>query len=128
MREKDRSIKFYNLKNTDYYIGVLKKYAVFSGRVQRKEYWMFFLFNIIISFLLALVKFDIVGFIYAFAVLIPSIAVGVRKLHDTNHSGWWLLIALIPFAGAIVLLVFVSQDGQPGKNKYGPNPKGAKTS
>ena len=63
-------------------------------------------------------------YLYDLAVLIPAFAVGARRLHDTNRSGWWLLIGLVPLVGAIVLLVFMIMDGQPGDNKYGPNPKG----
>ena len=117
-----------------WYVDVLKKYAVFSGRAQRQEYWMFTLFNIIIT----LVLFIIAGVIataleiaaagllpnlYTLAVLLPGIAVTVRRLHDTGRSGWWLLIAFVPFIGAIVLLVFYVQDSQPGENQFGPNPK-----
>jgi uncharacterized membrane protein YhaH (DUF805 family) len=111
-----------------YYLDVLKKYAVFEGRASRKEYWMFVLFNILISIVLSIV-FDLLGvhllvFLYSLAILIPSIAVGVRRLHDTNRTGWWLLIGLIPLIGTIVLLVFFVIDSQPGSNQYGPNPKG----
>lgn len=89
---------------------------------------MFFLFNIIISFVLGFIE-GLAGLpgalsgLYSLAVLIPGIAVSVRRLHDTNRSGWWLLIGLVPFIGAIVLLIFMLQDGQPGDNRYGPNPK-----
>ncbi len=123
----------------NYYLAVLKKYAVFNGRAQRAEYWYFCLFSAIIS--IALIIIDIItgnfGFksgigllsgIYSLAVLIPSIAVSVRRLHDTNHSGWWLLIDLIPFVGAIIILVFLIRDSQPGENQYGPNPKGISVS
>ncbi len=67
--------------------------------------------------------FGLLGGLYALAVIIPSLAVGVRRLHDTNRSGWWLLIGLIPCIGFIVLIVFLVQDGQAGDNQYGPNPK-----
>jgi uncharacterized membrane protein YhaH (DUF805 family) len=116
-----------------WYITVLKKYAVFSGRARRKEYWMFFLFNLIFAFVLGFIEgisgifpdsnSSVLANIYGLAVLIPGIAVAVRRLHDTNRSGWWLLIALVPLAGAIVLLVFMVQDSQPGENQYGTNPK-----
>lgn len=116
-----------------WYLEVLKKYAVFSGRARRKEYWMFVLFNIIIALVLAFID-GAAGLagemgigplysLYGLAVLIPAIAVGVRRLHDTNHSGWWFFILLVPFIGAIVLLVFFVQDSQAGDNQYGPNPK-----
>lgn len=120
----------------NWYLEVLQKYAVFSGRARRKEYWFFVLFNIIISIVLSIVDGMIGSFnseggigllsgIYSLAVLIPGIAVSVRRLHDTNRSGWWLLISLIPLIGAIVLLVFMVQDSQEGDNQYGPNPKRA---
>ncbi len=117
----------------DWYRKVISQYADFSGRARRSEYWYFALVNIIISFVLGLVDsiigttssggFGILGGIYSLAILVPSIAVGVRRLHDTGRSGWWLLIGLIPIIGAIVLLVFVVQDSQPGSNQWGPNPK-----
>ncbi len=111
-----------------WYIMVLKKYAVFSGRARRKEYWMFILFNFIFALVLGILDniigtSNVLGTIYSLAVLVPGIAVSVRRLHDTNRSGWWVLIGLVPLIGAIVLLVFVVQDSQPGDNQYGPNPK-----
>ena len=85
----------------NWYIGVLKQYAVFTGRAHREEYWMFFLFNILISFGLGFVEGivggpGVLGMIYSLAILVPAIAVGIRRLHDTGRSGWWLLISLIP--------------------------------
>jgi uncharacterized membrane protein YhaH (DUF805 family) len=116
-----------------WYVKVLKKYAVFSGRARRKEYWMFFLFNFIFAVVLGIIDeitgitsntgLSVLSTIYGLAVLVPGLAVAVRRLHDTNRSGWWLFIALIPLAGVIVLLVFMAQDSQPGENQYGPNPK-----
>ena len=110
----------------NWYLEVLKKYAVFSGRARRKEYWMFFLFNLIIAFVLGFIE-GIVGIamesgqsvlatIYQLAVLIPSIAVGVRRMHDTDHSGWWLLVP-------IVNLVFAVREGTRGDNRFGSDPK-----
>ena len=112
----------------NWYLEVLKKYAVFGGRARRKEYWMFFLFNIIILLVLGFVEGlfgspGIIGILYSLAVLIPCIAVSVRRLHDTGRSGWWLLIGFVPLLGAIVLLVFMVQDSKPGDNQYGANPK-----
>jgi uncharacterized membrane protein YhaH (DUF805 family) len=115
---------------------VLKQYAVFSGRARRKEYWYFALFNVITSMALAVLDgitgsfstaagMGLLGGLYTLGVLIPSTAVSVRRLHDTDRTGWWLLIALIPLIGVIVLLVFMVQDGKPGANQYGLNPKGA---
>ncbi|MYZ09002.1 DUF805 domain-containing protein [Streptomyces sp. SID2999] len=110
-----------------WYVDVLKKYAVFSGRARRKEYWMFALFSLIISIVLTILDnaldINFLATIYGLAVLLPSLAVGVRRLHDTSRSGWWLLIALIPLIGAIVLLVFFVSEGKPEANEYGPNPK-----
>ena len=115
----------------NWYLEVLKKYAVFSGRARRKEYWMFFLFNFIIASVLGvvggLVGSQIIGTLYDVAVLIPSIAVFVRRLHDTGRSGWWWFIALIPIIGWIVLLLYMVEDGNLGQNQYGTNPKEATT-
>jgi len=119
----------------DWYLGVLKQYAVFKGRARRKEYWFFILFNLIASLVLTVVDFmtgsldaelgmGLLSGLYSLAVLIPSLAVTVRRLHDTGRTGWWLLIGLIPLIGAIVLLVFMLLDSQPGDNEYGANPKG----
>jgi uncharacterized membrane protein YhaH (DUF805 family) len=113
----------------DWYVKVLKNYAMFTGRARRTEFWMFALINFLISVGLTVVGMvaggrGVLHGLYALAVLIPSLAVSVRRLHDTNRSGWWMLIGLVPIAGAIVLLVFAVQDGQPGDNQYGPNPKG----
>jgi uncharacterized membrane protein YhaH (DUF805 family) len=119
----------------NWYLTVLKKYAEFNGRARRKEYWMFALFNIIFL-ILAMILDNVFGtaikgvgyglfyFLYALAVLIPGLAVSVRRLHDVGKSGWMLLIALIPIIGAIILLVLMVTDSNPGENKYGPNPKG----
>lgn len=114
----------------NWYLEVLKKYAVFNGRARRAEYWMFFLFNLIIAFVLGFVEGlvggpGVIGLLYSLAVLIPGIAVSARRLHDTDRSGWWLLIAFVPLIGAIVLLVFMIQDSQSGQNRYGANPKEA---
>jgi uncharacterized membrane protein YhaH (DUF805 family) len=119
-----------------WYLDALKKYAVFSGRASRKEYWYFLLFNIIISVALAVVDgitgsfsadagMGLLGGVYTLAVLIPGLAAAVRRLHDTDRSGWWLLFAFVPFIGGIVLLVFLVQDSQPGANQHGANPKEA---
>jgi uncharacterized membrane protein YhaH (DUF805 family) len=113
----------------NYYLDVLKKYAVFTGRARRKEYWMFFLFNIIISFVIGFIDglvgtVGILSIVYALGMLLPGLGVSIRRLHDTDRSGWWLFISLVPIVGFIVLLVFLVSDSQPGENKYGPNPKG----
>jgi len=111
-----------------WYLQVLKKYAVFSGRAHRTEYWTFVLINLIVTLALYAIESlaggpGVLGGLYSLAVLIPSLAVSVRRLHDTNRSGWWLFIGLIPVIGSIVLLVFMLQDTQQGENPYGPNPK-----
>lgn len=119
-----------------WYVDVIKKYAVFEGRAHRQEYWMFFLFNLVIAVVLGIIDTALnlragsvgvgaLGTIYSLALLIPGIAVAVRRLHDTSRSGWWLLLALIPIVGPIILLVFLATEGTPGENAYGPNPKEA---
>jgi uncharacterized membrane protein YhaH (DUF805 family) len=121
-----------------WYIEALKKYAVFGGRSRRREYWYFVLFTAIINGVLSIIdgvigtlsssaNIGLLSGIYSLAVLVPSIAVSIRRLHDTDRSGWWVLIALIPIIGAIVLIVFLIQDSTPGSNRYGPNPKIATT-
>jgi uncharacterized membrane protein YhaH (DUF805 family) len=107
-----------------------KKYADFSGRARRSEYWWFYLAEIIVLVVLSVLgrAIDPLIFLYYLAILaliVPGLAVGVRRLHDTGRSGWWILIGLIPLVGAIVLLVFLVQDSNPGDNQYGPNPKAA---
>ena len=112
----------------NWYIEVLKKYAVLTGRARRKEYWYFYLFSILSAIVLGIVdglagSSGLFGELYALVIVIPSIAVSIRRLHDIGKSGWWLLILLVPLVGVIVLLIFAVQDSQPGKNDYGPNPK-----
>lgn len=118
----------------EWYLKVVRdNYVNFSGRAQRKEYWMFVLFNVLIIIALQIIETmvglnvgdtGIISTLYALAVVLPSLAVGVRRLHDTGKSGWWILLSLIPILGAIVLIIFLVIDSQPGDNKYGPNPKG----
>ena len=116
----------------NWYLGCWKKYAEFSGRARRKEYWMFALFNFLASVALTIVDGILgtnggLGGLYTLAVLIPSIAVAARRLHDTDRSGWWQLIALIPLIGFIILLVFLCSDSKPGENRFCLNPKGMYT-
>lgn len=111
-----------------WYFAVLKKYADFSGRASRTEFWMFTLFNLIIAAALffgevAVGGPGIIGWLYILAILLPSWAVAVRRLHDTNKSGWWLLIAIIPL-GNLVLFFFFFLASTHGTNKYGANPWG----
>ncbi|MEU3333943.1 DUF805 domain-containing protein [Streptomyces sp. NPDC002144] len=115
-----------------WFLEVLKKYAVFSGRARRKEYWMYTLFVGIIYVVLSVLSvatkssaFSILLVIFWLAILLPSLGVGVRRLHDTGRSGWWLLFGIVPLVGGITLLVFTCLDSEPGPNKYGPNPKEA---
>lgn len=100
-----------------------------TGRARRAEYWQFVLFDAIaavVCFVIDLaIGSPILYALYAIATLLPSLAVGVRRLHDTDRSGWWLLISVIPLVGAIVLLVFMCLEGTRGENKYGADPKGA---
>jgi uncharacterized membrane protein YhaH (DUF805 family) len=114
----------------------LGKYATFAGRAQRAEYWYFMLFYVLIYLGLAVIDFLTGSFgtdagiglltgIFSLGMILPSLAVGVRRLHDTSHSGWWLLIGLIPVVGGIILLIFFVQDSHAGTNYYGPNPKEA---
>jgi uncharacterized membrane protein YhaH (DUF805 family) len=118
----------------NWFLVVLKKYATFSGRAQRAEYWWFYLISTLIIIGLSLIDqttgtldeetgMGLLTTLYSLAILIPSIAVGVRRLHDTGRSGWWLLIGLIPLIGSIVLIVFFVLDSEPGENAYGANPK-----
>ena len=104
----------------NYYLKVLQNYATFSGRARRSEYWYFFLFNIIIAFVLGFVggltKMPIISTIYSLAILIPAIAVGVRRMHDVGKSGWFLLIP-------IYNLILACTDGINGDNEYGADPK-----
>lgn len=114
-----------------WYLAALRNYAVFGGRAQRKEYWMFFLFNLIIAIAIGFVLRVIGGalgigtalstpisFIYGLAVLIPGAAVAVRRMHDIGRSGWWIFFPLVN-------LVFLCLDSQPAENQYGPSPKAA---
>jgi uncharacterized membrane protein YhaH (DUF805 family) len=110
----------------EYFLAAIKQYATFTGRTTRKEYWMFVLFYLI--FYIALMIVDsilgtpVLGIIFSLALLIPSISIAARRLHDTGRTGWWQLIALIPLIGTIVLIVFLCQDSTE-TNQYGPNPK-----
>lgn len=120
----------------NWFLKALKQYVDFKGRARRKEYWMFILFNIIAA-IIAVVLDNVLGIadertgygpiygLVALALLLPGLAVSVRRLHDVGKSGWFLLIVLIPLIGAIWLIVLTVKDGVPGSNKWGPNPKEA---
>ncbi|EUB84767.1 MULTISPECIES: DUF805 domain-containing protein [Pseudomonas] len=104
------------------YVEALKNYAEFKGRATRREYWMFVLINLGICILMGVLDAmlntkGVLYNLYNLAMLLPSIAVGARRMHDTDRSGWWLLLP-------IVNLVFLVQDSQPGPNRFGPNRKG----
>jgi len=122
----------------NYYLKVIQNYANFSGRARRSEYWYFTLFNLFAIISTAILDrlfgttFDMgfgpspygyITILYYFFILIPSLAVFVRRLHDVGKSGWFILISLIPLIGAIWLLVLVLTDSDTGDNEYGPNPK-----
>ncbi|MDR2914683.1 MAG: DUF805 domain-containing protein, partial [Tannerella sp.] len=117
-----------------WYLKVLRQYADFEGRACREEYWMFVLFNVIFSFAASFIgvilfiaaektNLLLLPYLYLFAVLIPGLAVSVRRLHDTGRSAWYLLINMIPIVGGIWLFVLMLSDSQPEKNRYGENPK-----
>lgn len=111
----------------NWYLDVLKKYMVFEGRARRKELWMFLLFHFIILAALMILE-NIIGtggiiqMLYTLGVLLPCLSVGVRRLHDTGRSGWWILIGFIPIAN-FALIFFYVMEGTEGENAYGPNPK-----
>lgn len=112
-----------------WYLECWKKYVDFSGRARRSEYWMFVLFNILasaVALLLDVILATPLAFsnLYSLAVILPGLAVAVRRLHDTDRSGWWLLINFVPVVGGIVLLVFFCGNSTPGENRFGANPKG----
>lgn len=123
----------------------LSKYVTFAGRASRSEFWFFWLFSFLVLIVATILDgifgtgftmtnpmtgleqsagYGYVYMIAALALFLPSLAVGVRRLHDTNHSGWWLFIALIPLLGALLLLVWYCTKGTPGDNQYGPDPLG----
>ncbi|GHF50936.1 DUF805 domain-containing protein [Streptomyces griseosporeus] len=112
-----------------WYVDVLKNYAVFHGRARRQEYWMFAAFNvgiyIVLMFVDGYVGSEVASTLYSLAILLPSLGVTVRRLHDTDRSGWWCLIGLLPLVGFVVMLIFMATEGTPGQNKYGVNPKEA---
>lgn len=119
----------------NWYLSVLRKYAVFSGRARRREYWYYTLIHmtaVVTAMCLDAVvsvlagydsRYGIFSICYGLATFIPSIAVAVRRLHDTGYTGWLIFLGVIPILGAIALLFFLSRDSEPGDNEYGPNPK-----
>lgn len=118
-----------------WFLNVIRNYTTFSGRARRKEYWMFILFNLIFSIGLAIIDdlflvttgnfgYGILSIIYSLFIIIPSLAVLARRLHDVGKSGWFMLIALIPIGGIIWLLIVLCREGNHGRNEYGEDPKG----
>ena len=112
----------------EWYKMALNKYSQFSGRSRRSEYWYFLLFNMIFTVVAVIIdsilwEVPILYLLYSLGVFIPGLAVTIRRLHDTNKSGWWMLISIIPLIGAIVILVFLATEGDHSDNQYGPNPK-----
>lgn len=108
-----------------------ERYADFQGRAARPEYWWFVLFNLLVNIAIGIIAGilgetvgSILSLLVMLALIIPGIAVTVRRLHDTDRSGWWILIALVPLVGAIVLLVFMVLRGTPGENRFGPATSG----
>ncbi|WP_375288032.1 DUF805 domain-containing protein [Sphingomonas sp.] len=124
----------------DWMLMPLRRYADFSGRSRRKEYWMFALGQAIVLLLITLVAVVTGGFsgdaggmsviaiglflIYAVGVIVPSLAVQVRRFHDQDKSGWFLLLNFIPYVGGLIVLVFMCIEGTKGENRFGPDPKG----
>ncbi len=116
----------------NWYLKVLRNYVNFSGRARRKEYWMFVLISLLIATALVFIdtggkepepdQFLLISTLYSIAVFMPTLAVIVRRLHDTGRTGWWILIGLIPVLGGLVLLVFMCLDSD-AQNRFGPNPK-----
>jgi uncharacterized membrane protein YhaH (DUF805 family) len=124
-----------NMTPIDWAKRPLQKYADFSGRAPRAEYWWFYLF-VMLGYVAASIIDSMVGLggtvspygiltmLFGLAMLVPSLAAGARRLHDIGRSGWWLLIVLVPIIGIIVLIVFLVTPSEPGDNQYGPNPYG----
>ena len=129
----------------NWYVKALKQYVDFSGRARRREYWMFVLVNVVIVIALSVIdtllgtggfratagggsfyaanSLGLLSGLYTLAVLLPSIAVTVRRLHDTDRSGWWMLLVLLPVVGWVVLWALSALEGERHANRYGPDPK-----
>lgn len=118
----------------NWYMEALRKYATFTGRARRKEYWFFQLFVLLVVMVLSLADrmlgvldeesgIGLLSGLFSLAMFIPSLAVSIRRLHDTDRTGWWALLYFVPLLGFLVLLVFFLQDGTRGTNRYGEDPK-----
>ena len=113
-----------------WYTDVIRRYTEFDGRSDRPEFWWFGLINLIIGLLLwgvgvaalGFPKGEVVAIVYGLATILPVLGVDIRRLHDTNRTGWWIVIGLIPIIGAIVLIVFFASAGTQGSNRFGPQP------
>lgn len=122
-----------NRSPIEYYILAFQKYGQFSGRATRNEYWWFYLVNLAVTLLLAIIEsvfsipLTLLSTIYLFASIVPSLSIQVRRLHDVDKSGWYILLNLLIIIGWIWLLILNILDSTPGDNKYGPNPKGIQT-
>ncbi len=125
-----------------YYIAAIRKYAMFTGRARRKEYWYFTLFNLLFLFITLVIDrliatkmgftsfrgtyglvFGPLSILYSLFILVPTAAVFVRRMHDINKSGWYILLLLVPIIGFIRAIIRLAEDGEPEENKYGPAPK-----
>ena len=114
-----------------YWFGeALRKYADFDGRARRLEYWVFaavvYVGCVVLGGLGASEKSPallVAAFVFGVMLLLPGLAVTVRRLHDTDHSGWWSLVGLVPFFGTVVMLIFLLTESEPGQNRFGPCPK-----
>ncbi|MDO6705535.1 DUF805 domain-containing protein [Photobacterium sp. 1_MG-2023] len=111
------------------YMKAIENYVNFTGRARREEYWLFWLANFVIQVILMTIDASVgtgqaLFMLYSLFIFLPSLAVTVRRLHDSNRSGWWVLIAFIPVVGLIAGIYFMVVDSTPGDNDFGPNPKG----
>lgn len=120
----------------EWYLGPLRKFATFTGRARRKEYWLFILLNYVVLFVLAVIDnilgttmqdlpYGFITLLYSLVLMIPLLALNVRRMHDLGKSGWWLFITLVPFVGGIWYFVLTVTAGEKGDNQYGPDPKAA---
>ena len=113
----------------EYYLGPLKKYAVFTGRARRKEFWMFVLCNFIVAIILSIINSiifrstPVLSTIYSLAIICPGLGLAIRRMHDLGKSGFWILINLIPIIGIIWYIILAASPGVAGANTYGPDPK-----
>ena len=117
----------------EWYLAVLRRYTEFDGRSHRTEFWWFTLWSVVVSLALTVVELALgigndwggpLSGVYALLVLVPTLAVGARRLHDTGRSGWWQLLVLVPLVGIIILIVWWAQPGGAAPNRWGPNPWG----